>query len=238
MCAGGKTFEWHFDNAKNCHNSASALTAFLKIKKLLSLAVKSSHVVPNNHMCLGTDISFIGVVAVLQQKVADQWRLIAFFSKKLTLTDTRYSKFGLELLAAYLAARYFRYLLEVPTFYILTDKKPLLVHVGFCKSANTGLSTEERCLWVCPKLFSNAQQVLFVLFGWFMRSEVSGCTSDILLSTTCRICSRQHAESFVKLPSSIFWKNFVKVQPYSSTYMATASKIPVLFYQKWDFYVH
>ena len=48
-----------------------------------------SHVVPGNQLCLAVDASSICVVAVLQQKMGDQWRPISFFSNKLTLTETR-----------------------------------------------------------------------------------------------------------------------------------------------------
>ena len=61
--------------------------------------------VRGNQLCLA-----VGVGAVLQQKMGDQWRPISFFSKKLTPTETRYNTFGRELLAAYLAVRYFLYI--------------------------------------------------------------------------------------------------------------------------------
>ena len=53
-----------------------ALTAFRKNKKILSQAVKFLHVVPGNQLCLAVVASSIGVGAVLQQKMGDQWRPI------------------------------------------------------------------------------------------------------------------------------------------------------------------
>jgi hypothetical protein len=51
---------------------------------------------------------------------------LAFFSRKLTVTETRYSTFDRELLAAFAAVRHFRFLLEGRKFRLLTDHKPLV----------------------------------------------------------------------------------------------------------------
>ena len=66
-----------------------------------------------------TDVSDIAVEAVLQQKVNDQWCPIAFFSKRLTPPETRYSAFNRELHAVYLA------IFSMGDFHIVTDHKPL-----------------------------------------------------------------------------------------------------------------
>ncbi len=77
-----------------------------------------SNVVPGNQSCFAVDASSISVGAVLQQQMDSQWKPISFFSKKLTPTKTRYSKFRRELQAAYSAIRYFQHLLEERTFYM------------------------------------------------------------------------------------------------------------------------
>ncbi|VUZ43746.1 unnamed protein product [Hymenolepis diminuta] len=51
-------------------------------------------------------------------------RSLAFFSAKLTPTQTRYSTFGRELLAIYKAVKHLRYLLEGRQFTIFADHKP------------------------------------------------------------------------------------------------------------------
>ncbi|BHF82160.1 hypothetical protein SprV_0802529700 [Sparganum proliferum] len=51
---------------------------------------------------------------------------LAFFSKKLSPEETRYSVFGRELLAIYLSIRHFRHFLEGREFVVLTDHKPLV----------------------------------------------------------------------------------------------------------------
>nr|VZI02420.1 unnamed protein product [Spirometra erinaceieuropaei] len=58
------------------------------------------------------DASNVAVGAVLQQSLQDSTVQLAFFSKKLSKAETRYSTFGRELLAAYLTVRYFWHLLE------------------------------------------------------------------------------------------------------------------------------
>ncbi|BHF83361.1 hypothetical protein SprV_0902650300 [Sparganum proliferum] len=71
------------------------------------------------------DSSNVAVGAILQHSLPDSTVPLAFFSRKLSKAETRYSTFGRELLAAYLAVRHFRHLLEGREFTIFTDHKPL-----------------------------------------------------------------------------------------------------------------
>ena len=48
-------------------------------------------------------------------------------------------------------------------------------------------SIEESHLWI-PPYFSSS--VWYVLLGWFLRLEVSGCTAAVLLGVASRICSK------------------------------------------------
>nr|VZI24985.1 unnamed protein product [Spirometra erinaceieuropaei] len=77
-------------------------------------------------LTLMTDASSIAVGASLQQTVGGILQPLAFFSKKLSPTETRYSVFGRELLAVYLSIRHFRHFLEGREFVVLTDHKPLV----------------------------------------------------------------------------------------------------------------
>ena len=66
----------------------------------------------------------------------------------------------------------------------------------FLLVANTGASMccksiEEHYLWVRPCFANNAPYVLFVLFAWFLRWEVSGCTTVVLWGVASRIDSKQ-----------------------------------------------
>ena len=73
-----------------------------------------------------TDASDKAIGAVLQQQLNREWHPIAYFSKKLTSTEMRYSTFDRELLAVHAANKHFRHFMEGRTFHVLTDHKPLL----------------------------------------------------------------------------------------------------------------
>ena len=62
---------------------------------------------------------------VLQQCIHGVWTPISFFSRKLLPAENKYSTFGNELLAIYLAVKKFRYFAEGRKFAIFTDHKPL-----------------------------------------------------------------------------------------------------------------
>ncbi|CAH8493835.1 unnamed protein product [Dicrocoelium dendriticum] len=104
-----------------------AIDAFDKIKHALSNATALSHLRTDVDatLILKTDASQTAVGAVLQQVINGQPEPLSFFSRKLQPAQTRYSTFGRELLAIYLAIKHFRHLLEGRTFTILTDHKPL-----------------------------------------------------------------------------------------------------------------
>jgi hypothetical protein len=63
--------------------------------------------------------------AVLQQRVQDVCQPLAFFSRKLSPAQQKYSAYDRELLAIYQAVRYIRHMLVARNFAILTDHKPL-----------------------------------------------------------------------------------------------------------------
>jgi len=66
------------------------------------------------------------IEAALQQRGnCNCWESLAFFSKKLSKDETKYSAFDRDLLAIYLAIKHFRHMLEVKTFVIYTGHKPL-----------------------------------------------------------------------------------------------------------------
>ena len=79
---------------------------------------------PFAKLVLAEDASQAAVGAALQQMINGETRPLAFFSKRLQPAQTRYSTFGRELLAAYLAVKHFRHALEGRQFTLLTDHKP------------------------------------------------------------------------------------------------------------------
>ena len=106
--------------------SSDADAAFTKAKAALVAAVPLSHPAPGAVLSLAVDASDTHVGGVLQQLQGRAWQPLAFFSKKLSPTQVRYSTFDRELLAAFSAVRHFRFLLEGRRFRLLTDHKPLV----------------------------------------------------------------------------------------------------------------
>ncbi|BHF74979.1 hypothetical protein SprV_0501807100 [Sparganum proliferum] len=105
--------------------TGDALTAFERIKNSLADATLPTHPASEAQLSLMVDASTVAVGAVLQKHLASSTRSLAFFSKKLLPAEARYSTFGRELLAIYLAVKHFRYFLEGRDFTVFTDHKPL-----------------------------------------------------------------------------------------------------------------
>ena len=101
-------------------------TAFADIKAALSTATMLVHPSTDAPISIMTDASDVAVGGVLQQLVDNAWQPIAFFSHKLLPAETKYSAFGRELLAVYLAIKHFRHMLEGRQFCVFTDHKPLI----------------------------------------------------------------------------------------------------------------
>ncbi|BHF70280.1 hypothetical protein SprV_0301333000 [Sparganum proliferum] len=122
--------------------TGEALTAFERIKNSLADATLLTHPAPEAQLSLMVDASTVAVGAVLQQHLAGSIQPLAFFSKKLLPAETRYSTFGRELLAIYLAVKHFRHFLEGQEFTIFTDHKPLTFAIH---SRSDKLSPREIC---------------------------------------------------------------------------------------------
>lgn len=108
-------------------------SAFQEAKMALANACLTVHPQENAPLSLATDASDFAVGAVLQQQNGEVWEPLAFFSKKLDSTQSKYSTFDRELLAVYLSIRHFRHYLEAREFCIFTDHRPL-THVMQSKS--------------------------------------------------------------------------------------------------------
>lgn len=103
----------------------NALKAFEDCKKSLCNAALLAH--PDSQAKLGlvTDASDTAIGGVLQQLKDDEWQPLAFFSRKLSPSQTKYSPYDRELLAIYECIKYFRHMLEATHFTVYTDHKPL-----------------------------------------------------------------------------------------------------------------
>ncbi|KAL1446423.1 hypothetical protein WDU94_000016 [Cyamophila willieti] len=99
--------------------------AFDKCKEELAAATLLAHPRDGASLSLVSDASDTAVGATLQQLVNDKWQPLGFFSKKLSTAEKKYGAYDRELLAVYLAVKYFRHLVEGRDFTIFTDHKPL-----------------------------------------------------------------------------------------------------------------
>jgi hypothetical protein len=99
--------------------------AFDECKAGLSRAALLAHPDSTAPLALVTDASTTAMGTVLQQQVQDVWQPLAFFSRKLSPAQQKYSAYERELLAIYETVRLFRYMLDARDFQIWTDQKPL-----------------------------------------------------------------------------------------------------------------
>ena len=99
------------------------LRAFTQAKESLSRATILVHPDPSAILSVTADASDVAVGAVLGQGAAQD--PLAFFSKKLSAAESKYSAFDRELLALYLAVKHFHPHVEGRSFVIYTDHKPL-----------------------------------------------------------------------------------------------------------------
>ncbi|CAK1602576.1 unnamed protein product [Parnassius mnemosyne] len=105
--------------------SGESLKAFEACKESLSDAALLAHPDCQAKLALVTDASDKAIGAVLQQLKDDEWQPLAFFSRKLSTSQKKYSPYDRELLAIYEAIKYFRHMLEARNFIVYTDHKPI-----------------------------------------------------------------------------------------------------------------
>lgn len=106
--------------------SEEASAAFEKCKSSLVEATVLSHPAADASLAMVVDASDTAVGAALHQKVVKGWQPLAFYSKTLSPSQRRYSAYDRELLAAYMAIKYFRHMVEGRSFTLFTDHKPLV----------------------------------------------------------------------------------------------------------------
>ncbi|GFR61863.1 Pol polyprotein [Elysia marginata] len=92
--------------------TAEIEAAITSCKAALAEACMLSHPKPDAQISVTTDASDQTVGAVLEQYVQGVWQPLAFFSKRLSPPEQKYSTFDRELLRRYLAIRHFRFFLE------------------------------------------------------------------------------------------------------------------------------
>lgn len=105
--------------------SGDTLQAFNECKNSLANAALLAHPDCQADLALVTDASDLAMGAVLQQYKSNAWEPLAFFSRRLSPTQRKYSPYDRELLAIYESIKYFRHMLEARHFVVFTDHKPL-----------------------------------------------------------------------------------------------------------------
>ena len=100
--------------------------AFEAAKSALAQATLLHHPSAEAEMTLTVDASDIAMGGQIEQKLGDRFVPIAFFSKKLSPAEKKYSAFDRELLAIYSAIHHFTHYVEGRHFTIWTDHKPLM----------------------------------------------------------------------------------------------------------------
>lgn len=116
------------DSVKGSHPidiSGDTLTAFEDCKKSLCDATLLSHPDLDLKLALVTDASDVAMGAAIQQFKNNAWQPLAFFSRKFSPSQRKYSPYDRELLAIYEGIRYFRHMLEARHFIVYTDHKPI-----------------------------------------------------------------------------------------------------------------
>ncbi|GBL91930.1 Transposon Tf2-6 polyprotein [Araneus ventricosus] len=156
----------------------------VRLKKLLSVSPS-----PDARLSLTCDASDRALGSVLSQEENVEWKPLAFFSRKLTPAEQRYSVYDRELLAVYASVRHFSYVLEGRNFTIYTDHKPLIYALT---------QKHEKC--------SPCQIQHLDWIGQFSTDirHISG-SLNMVADSLSRI-------SEIEMPSPIDYKEFTKVQ--------------------------
>lgn len=105
--------------------TGETLLAFNKCKESLANAALLAHPDMQADLALVTDASDLAMGSVLQQRKNEAWEPLAFFSKKLSPSQQKYSPYDRELLSIYESIKHFRHMLEARHFVVYTDHKPL-----------------------------------------------------------------------------------------------------------------
>ena len=131
--------------------------AFQAAKQALSSATYLKFPAPGALLTLSTDASDVAVGGVLEQVFHGTPQPIAFFSRKLSSAESRYSTFDRELLAVYASVRHFRHFLQGASFTIQTDHLPL-VH-AFTKKSDPISARQQRHLSVISEFNCSLRHV-------------------------------------------------------------------------------
>uniref|UniRef100_A0AAQ5XUM9 Gypsy retrotransposon integrase-like protein 1 n=1 Tax=Amphiprion ocellaris TaxID=80972 RepID=A0AAQ5XUM9_AMPOC len=99
---------------------------FLKLKEILTQESVLKFYDPEKSTRISADASQYGLGAVLLQQYDEQWLPVAYASRALTSTESRYAQIEKELLASLYACECFHQYVYGQTFEVETDHKPLV----------------------------------------------------------------------------------------------------------------
>ena len=99
--------------------------SFDAAKAALSEATLLTHPHPRAPTSITVDASNTAIGGQLEQLQGKAWRPVAFFSKKLSAAQRKYSAFDRELVALHETIKHYRHFLEGRKFVAFTDHKPL-----------------------------------------------------------------------------------------------------------------
>lgn len=102
------------------------ISAFNKCKSDLANSALLTHPIAEAKIRLVVDASDNAIGGVVDQLENNGWRPLAFFSRRLTPTEQKYSTYDRELLAIYASIKHFQCILEARNFTIFTDHKPIV----------------------------------------------------------------------------------------------------------------
>ncbi|KFD55401.1 hypothetical protein M513_03741 [Trichuris suis] len=154
--------------------SRTSLHSFNAAKSALANATFLEHPDPTALLALMVDASDQAIGAVLQQRIGNTWRPLAFFSRRLQDHQKRYSTFGRELLAVYAAVKHFRPSIEGREFIVYTDHKPL---VRAFENGSQGLTDRE------------IRQLDFVTSFQLQMRHISGKDNVVADALSRKICA-------------------------------------------------
>lgn len=133
--------------------------SFDKLKELLSSGIQLHHPDPNcvtYHLVCDASSTCVGGALHQKSENGDMVPL-GMFSKKLTRTQSRYSTFDRELLAAYLSVLHFRELIEGRHTTLFTDHKPLMQTLQNAKEGHS--DRNQRYLSIVSEYITDVQYV-------------------------------------------------------------------------------
>ena len=100
-------------------------SAFQRAKQQLASAALLVHPISDAELHVNTDASSKAIAGAIHQVVSGHRQPLAFFSRRTSTAESKYSAYDLELLAIYSTILKFRHILEGRRFRIFTDQKPL-----------------------------------------------------------------------------------------------------------------